>query len=248
LKTLSHIRSKVNITLSSSLSWILFNISVTALYFILSSTVAYAGQVTLGWNKSIEPDVAGYKIYYGTATRNYTQSIKITSPNITTGTILNLLNGQTYYFAATAYNTELIESDYSAEVSCTITSATATVPTTTTTIQPTTSSSTSPVIPTTSVLKTTTTTTAACNYSITTASSSFTCLGGIGSVNISTQSVCAWSTTSNASWIKIISKSSGNGAATVFYSVASNKGSKSRTATMKIAGNTFTVAQAGRRR
>jgi hypothetical protein len=153
LKTFSHQRTKARITASSCLFWIIFNATAIAVYFMVSSTIVFAGQITLGWYKSIEPDVAGYKIYYGTASRNYTQSIKITSPDITTGIILNLLDGQTYYFAATAYNFGLIESDYSAEVSCTIASATTSIPTTsssttslalttTTTAQPITTSST----------------------------------------------------------------------------------------------------------
>jgi hypothetical protein len=246
MKTVSHLQTKAKITPASCLSWILFNILVAALCFIVSSTIVYAGQVTLGWDKSTEPDVAGYKIYYGTATRNYTQSVKITSPNITTCTIINLTDGQKYYFAATAYNTNLIESEYSAEVFTTITSLTTSVPATTTTVQSTTSSSTSSVTTTTSVPKTITATT--CTYSISPASSSFPFWGGTGSVNVSTQGVCAWSATSNASWIKIISKSSANGSAAVVYSVASNKNNKSRTGTMKIAGKTFTVTQAGRRR
>ena len=135
MKTLSHIRTKAKITPSSCLSWILFHLSVTALYFIVSSTNAHAGQVTCVWDKNTEPDLAGYKIYYGNSSRNYSQSVNITSPNVTTWTISDLSEGQTYYFAATAYNTSLIESNYSAEVFCTINSAT-------TTIQPTTSSST----------------------------------------------------------------------------------------------------------
>ena len=86
--------------------------------------------VKLPWAgiKVRKSDVAGYKIYYGTATRNYTESIKITSPNITTCTIINLSDGQTYYFAATAYNTELLESDYSEEVFTTIKSIKVTWP------------------------------------------------------------------------------------------------------------------------
>jgi hypothetical protein len=247
MKILSHIRTKAKITPSFCLSWILFNLSVTALYFILSSTNAYAGHITLGWDKSTESDVIGCKIYYGTATRNYTQNIKIASPNITTCTILNLSDGQRYYFAATAYNTELIESDYSAEVFATINPVTTSVPTTTTTMQPTTSSSTSSVIQTTSV-PTTTTTTTTCTYSVSPTSSSFNYFGGTGSVNVSTQSVCTWSATSTASWIKITSKSSGNGATTVAYSVDSNRSNGSRKGTMKIAGKTFTIQQTGLRK
>jgi hypothetical protein len=166
MKILSHIRTKAKITPSSCLSWILFNLSVTALYFIVSSTIVYAGQITLDWDKSTEADVVGYKIYYGTAIRNYTQSIKITSPNITTATIVNLSEGQKYYFAATAYNTELIESDYSAEVFAIINPVTTSVPKTTTTVQPTTTSvkqttTSSKVSTTTSTAKTTSTTTTA---------------------------------------------------------------------------------------
>ena len=149
MKTVSHIRRKAKITPASCLSWILLTVLITALYFIVSSTIACAGQVTLGWDKSTEPEVAGYKVYYGTATRNYTQNVKITSPDITTCTIINLTEGQKYYFAATAYNAELIESDYSAEVFTTITPVTTSVPTTTTTVQPTTSSSTTSLLPTT---------------------------------------------------------------------------------------------------
>jgi hypothetical protein len=138
MKTLSRKRTKATITLYSCLFWILCTVAITALFFMVSSTSAYAGQVTLGWDKSAEADVAGYKIYYGTASRNYTQSVKVSSPNITTCTIINLLNGQKYYFAATAYNAELIESDYSSEVYTTITPVTTSVPATTTTVRPTT--------------------------------------------------------------------------------------------------------------
>jgi hypothetical protein len=126
-------------------------------------------------------------------------------------------------------------------------STTSLVPTTTTTVQPTTSSSTSSVMPTTSV-PTTTTTTITCTYLISPTSSSFKYSGGTGSVNVSTQSECAWSAISNASWIKITSQSSGNVATTVAYSVASNRSNRSRAGTMNIAGKTFTVQQTGLRK
>jgi hypothetical protein len=116
MKTLSYIRKKAAITPSFCRFWILFSVAVTALYFMVSSSSAYAGQVTLSWDKGTEPDVAGYKIYFGLSSRNYTKTIKITSPDITTCTILNLTEGQRYYFAATTYNAELLESDYSTEV------------------------------------------------------------------------------------------------------------------------------------
>jgi hypothetical protein len=59
-------------------------------------------------------DLAGYKIYYGTLTRNYTKVINV--GNVTTYTIENL-NPDTYYFAVTAYDNSGNESGYSNEVS-----------------------------------------------------------------------------------------------------------------------------------
>ena len=35
---------------------------------------AHAGQVTVAWDPNPEPEVAGYKIYYGTSPGNYTES------------------------------------------------------------------------------------------------------------------------------------------------------------------------------
>ena len=53
---------------------------------------------------------------------------------------------------------------------------------------------------------------------------------------------CAWTASSNNPWITVTSGSSGSGAGTVGYSVASNSGS-ARTGTITIAGQTFTVSQ-----
>lgn len=61
-------------------------------------------------------DLVGYKIYYGTSSGNYTEMIDITDPQKSDHTIENLASG-TYYFVATAYDTEGNESDFSEEVS-----------------------------------------------------------------------------------------------------------------------------------
>ena len=231
MRTGYYIRTKTKITPASCLSWIIFTVSVTALYFIVSSTIAYAGQVTLGWDKSTETEVAGYKVYYGTATRNYTQSIKIASPNITACTIINLLNGQKYYFAAIAYNAELIESDYSAEVFTTISPVT-------TTVQPTTTTTTS--IP----RSTTSTTITSCSYLISPTFKTFKASGGIGTVKVSTRNECGWmAVNNNTGWIKINSGSSGTGSGTVSYSVAANTSKAPRIGTMTVGGQTLTVMQ-----
>ena len=71
--------------------------------------------VALGWNPSPSTDVAGYKIYYGTASHNYTNSVMV--GNVTNATISGLVAGQTYYFAATAFDDRGDESQLSDEVS-----------------------------------------------------------------------------------------------------------------------------------
>ena len=74
--------------------------------------------VTLAWDANVEPDIAGYKVYYGTTSRMY--PFPVDAGNLTTQSVSNLQEGLTYYFAATAYNTEGLESDFSTEISHTV--------------------------------------------------------------------------------------------------------------------------------
>lgn len=60
-------------------------------------------------------NLAGYKVYYGTASGNYATSVDV--GNVTTYTVTGLSSGTTYYFAVTAYNTNSGESGFSNEVS-----------------------------------------------------------------------------------------------------------------------------------
>ena len=69
--------------------------------------------------------------------------------------------------------------------------------------------------------------------------------GSVGVTASATGAACAWSAASNTSWISIVSGASGNGSGTVGYSVLANTGSTSRVGTLNIAGQTFTVTQAG---
>ncbi len=82
------------------------------------------GAATLGWaapttNTDGTPltDLAGYKIYYGTSSGNYTKVIN--AGNVTSYTVNDLPAG-TYYFAVTTYDAQNIESGYSGEVTKTI--------------------------------------------------------------------------------------------------------------------------------
>ncbi|HEX8998978.1 MAG TPA: LamG-like jellyroll fold domain-containing protein [Blastocatellia bacterium] len=83
-----------------------------------------------------------------------------------------------------------------------------------------------------------------CTYAIAPASQPFAAAGGAGSVNVTVQAGCAWTAASNAAWITINSGASGNGNGTVNFTVAANTGAQ-RMGTLTIAGQTFTVTQAG---
>ncbi len=78
--------------------------------------------VDLSWSQPTNADgslidnLKGFKIYYGTKTREYTDVINIDNPGTTGYTIENLPAG-TYYFTITAYDDRGIESDYSNEES-----------------------------------------------------------------------------------------------------------------------------------
>ena len=86
---------------------------------------------------------------------------------------------------------------------------------------------------------------APCTYSISPTSKSFPVEGGSGSITVSAGTKCSWTAVSHTSWVTITSGSGGTGNGTVNYSVAANAGSSSRTGTMIIAGQTFTVTQNG---
>ncbi len=69
----------------------------------------------LGWKPSGEPNVAGYNIYYGTTSHNYTNMVTV--GNVTNTTIYGLVPGMTYYFAATTFDSAGNESGFSPESS-----------------------------------------------------------------------------------------------------------------------------------
>jgi hypothetical protein len=85
----------------------------------------------------------------------------------------------------------------------------------------------------------------ACTYSISPTSKSFAASGGTGTVSVTTQSGCAWTAASAASWMTISSGGSGTGSGTVGYSVAANATTSPLTAASTIAGLAFTVTEAG---
>ena len=78
-------------------------------------TVAVLDPVTLMWNANTESNLAGYKLYSGTASGVY--GTPTTVGLVTTTTVATLVSGVTYYFALTAFNTAGQESGKSNEVS-----------------------------------------------------------------------------------------------------------------------------------
>ena len=74
----------------------------------------YASNVSLVWDANSEPDIAGYNIYYGPASGVYTNIIE--AGNVTNIIISGVDPGGIYYFVATAFTTNGLESDPSNEV------------------------------------------------------------------------------------------------------------------------------------
>jgi hypothetical protein len=88
-------------------------------------SAALAANVTLAWDSNQENDIAGYILYYGMSSGNYTSNIDV--GNINQYTLPALQDGVTYYFAVTAYNLDDYESDYSQELHYTVGSQTYTI-------------------------------------------------------------------------------------------------------------------------
>ena len=100
------------------------------LLVLLLSGPVFAESVTLSWTAPTQNEdgtpltnLAGYKLYYGTATGNYPTIINIPNPAALTFMVDNLTVDETYYFVGTAYNTDGIESRYSNEAVKTVEAA-----------------------------------------------------------------------------------------------------------------------------
>ena len=85
------------------------------LSLIIFCPVTFAADVTLAWDPNPTPP-DGYRLYYGTASGNYTESEDV--GNVTQYTLTNLSENDTYYIVVRAYN-DTGESGNSNEVSWT---------------------------------------------------------------------------------------------------------------------------------
>lgn len=88
-------------------------LALLVLALAFGSTAQAGPGLALTWDASPDPGVAHYKIYYGTGSYNYTQTLTV--GNVTGATIDGLTEGATYYFAVTAISEWGEESDFSNE-------------------------------------------------------------------------------------------------------------------------------------
>jgi hypothetical protein len=88
---------------------------------------------------------------------------------------------------------------------------------------------------------------AGCSYQLSATSVNVAASGArgiFGSVGVTAAVGCTWTAVSQVGWVTITSGTAGNGNGTVNFSVANNTGAP-RSGTLTIAGQTFTVNQAG---
>ncbi|MFP7753810.1 PKD domain-containing protein [Thermodesulfobacteriota bacterium B35] len=91
------------------------------LLVLLSASVTLAADASFSWLPNTESNLAGYRIHYGQSSRNYDSAVDVglAAPEADGRvhyTVTGLTAGTTYYFAATAYDTDGQESEYSTEV------------------------------------------------------------------------------------------------------------------------------------
>ena len=235
--------------------YFLLAFSTVIVFYVLGLSNAHSAQVTLAWNPNTEPTLAGYKVYYGTASGSYQTHLDVGLN--ATYTVTNLQDGGTYYFAVTAYDSSANESGYSNEVSytaslaCTyaisptaqsipssggagtvsvaapsgcawtavsnsswaiITSNSGGTANGTINYSASANSATASRTGTMTIAGKTFTLNEAgvsCSYAISPTSKSFDSNGGTGAIAVTAPSGCSWNASSTASWISILSGSSG---------------------------------------
>jgi len=83
----------------------------------------------------------------------------------------------------------------------------------------------------------------ACSYALSAPGATLPPEGGAGSVGVNTAAGCPWTASSNVGWLTITAGPSGSGPGNVGFAASAQSGG-SRSGTLSIAGQTFTVTQA----
>ena len=94
-------------------TWII-NLAAWVAVTLAAAGLARGETVTLAWDASASTNVAGYRVYYGTNSRAY---FCVTNAGLVLTQAVVLPHGGRWFFAATAYDTNGLESDFSSEVS-----------------------------------------------------------------------------------------------------------------------------------
>jgi len=91
--------------------------------FAISVVAVGTGSATLSWTAptantdgSALTDLAGFKVYWGTASGNYPNSVTLNGTGTLTYVVTNLTPAK-WYFSTTAFNSQNVESSFSAEAS-----------------------------------------------------------------------------------------------------------------------------------
>lgn len=88
---------------------------VIAIFIVtLYAVAAFSAQILVTWDANTEPDLAGYKVYCGTASGQYGAPVTVTTPSYT---FQGATDKTTYYVAVSAIDTSGNESALSDEVS-----------------------------------------------------------------------------------------------------------------------------------
>ncbi len=83
----------------------------------------------------------------------------------------------------------------------------------------------------------------ACSYSLSPTSQTFAAAGGSTTVNVTTTAGCTWSATGGSSWATISNGTNRTGSGSVGITTTANSTTQTRTATLTIAGKSFSVTQ-----
>ena len=111
---LSALRLSIELTLNRGLLRLLQTGAGLLLLAALGGPIRGEQSVDMIWNPSPDVDVAGYRLHYGNASRQY--STVVDMGRQTTATVSGLLDGAPYFFAVTAYATNRGESGFSNEI------------------------------------------------------------------------------------------------------------------------------------
>lgn len=115
-----------NVGKTTNLTWTVPKTTMLPMYFFrvvcnayTNSTLSGTGSVTLAWDYTCGTtnDVVGYRVYYGAASRTYTSNVSVYLCTNRVATVTNLPRNVIHYFAATAFDSSGLESDFSSEVS-----------------------------------------------------------------------------------------------------------------------------------